>query len=195
MIVLRWSSILVFLIIVHGCGRDKHPVYPVSNMVPRPQETPTIESAAKAAYLQAVNQIRAVPRQCGKRFYAAAKPLKWNDRLYKAAYEHSKDMALCSHFSHDGSGRESDWTAKSQNLGRCSTFVNRIENNGYTRYRGVAENIAYGARSVQEVMQQWVNSEGHCKNIMNPDFTEFGMAEVSVGSGSTYWTQNFGASQ
>ena len=192
---LRFGSIVLFLLLMNGCGSQKHGVYPVSNIVPHPYQAPALEQLKKAEYIHAVNQMRAIPRRCGNKFYDAGKPLKWNDKLYRAAYEHSKDMALCKHFSHDGSGTQSDWTATAQNLGRCSTFVNRIENSGYHRYKSVAENIAYGAGSVEEVMQQWIRSEGHCKNIMNHDFTEFGMAQFSLGNGRYYWTQNFGAAQ
>jgi len=183
------------LFILSGCGAHKRMVYPVSAVHPVPSHAPTPDSAVKKHYLDAVNRMRAKTRQCGNRTYRSAKPLRWNESLYNAAYEHSKDMAQCSHFSHSGSGTHSDRTAKVQNLQRCSTFVNRIENNGYLGYRGVSENIAYGAKSVEHVMQQWIASEGHCRNIMNPKYTEFGMAQVRSPNGVYYWTQNFGTRQ
>ncbi len=193
--ILRLYAVLAMLLILGGCGGQRHVVYPVSKVHPVPHRAPALDAAAKKHYLAAVNRMRTEPRQCGNRIYHAAKPLRWNESLYHAAYEHSKDMAECSYFSHSGSGSKSDWTAKTQNLQRCSTFVNRIENNGYLRHRGVSENIAYGATSVEAVMQQWIHSEGHCRNIMNPKYTEFGMAQVRSQNGVTYWTQNFGTRQ
>jgi len=190
---LRLGSILFFLFLLSGCGSQKKVVYyPACKIKPVPHHAPALDAGTKARYLAAVNKMRAEPRRCGGRSYGAARPLQWSDKLYRAAYEHSKDMATCCHFSHSGSGRESDWTAKTQQLGKCSSFVNRIENNGYTKHRGVAENIAYGSYTFDRVMQQWINSEGHCANIMNPAFTEFGMAKVKSADGRYYWTQDFG---
>ena len=185
------AALLIFFI--GGCGSSKKVVYPSCKITPFPHAAPQIDPHQRSVYLQAVNRMRAQPRRCGSRTYAAAKPLRWNRKLYLAAYEHSRDMASCCHFSHHGSGKASDWTATAQQLGKCSSFVDRIENNGYTRHLAIAENIAYGMRSVEEVMQQWIESPGHCKNIMNPSFTEFGMAQVKDSSGRYYWTQTFGS--
>ena len=193
--ILRTAVIVYGLILLSGCGSHKHVIYPASKVQPVPYRSSNIDVSEKKLYLESVNRIRAHARQCGRKYYAEARPLKWSDTLYRAAYEHSKDMALCSHFAHSGSGTESDWTAEKQKLGRCSTFINRIENNGYLRYRGIAENIAYGAKSTDTVMRQWIGSERHCANIMNPRFTEFGMAKVIASDGRYYWTQDFGDSQ
>ncbi len=191
----RYILILLGLFTLHGCGKQKHIIYPASKIKPLPNNTPELNDEIKNQYLTAVNSLRVQSRQCGTRFYPAAKPLQWNQTLYSASYEHSKDMAICSHFSHNGSGTQSDWTAKTQNLGKCSNFVSRIENNGYLRHRGLSENIAYGATSAEEVMQQLINSEGHCKNIMNPKYIEFGMAKFVSEDGGYYWTQSFGTRQ
>jgi len=188
-------SLLAMLFILSGCGVQKRVVSPVRTVHPITSRAPVPDNSIKKHYLSAVNRMRSETRQCGNRIYRSAKPLRWNESLYKAAYEHSKDMAQCSHFSHNGSGTQSDRTAKVQNLQRCSTFVNRIEHNGYLGHLGVSENIAYGATSVEGVMQQWISSEGHCRNIMNPKYTEFGMAQVRSQNGVTYWTQNFGTRQ
>ncbi len=48
-------------------------------------------------------------------------------------------------------------------------------------YRSAGENIAEGQRSPEEVMNAWMNSEGHRKNILNPNFTTLG-----VGVAKTY---------
>lgn len=45
-----------------------------------------------------------------------------------------------------------------------------------------AENVARGQRSVAEVMQAWMNSSGHRRNMLDPQMTSFGIA-----SKSGYW--------
>ena len=190
---IRNMVLMGMFVLLNGCGSSKRVVYPVCNISPRPYAAAELSEETKKRYLEAVNRARKIPRQCGDKVYAAAKALVWNESLYRAAYEHSYDMAICSHFSHTGSGEESDWTAKRQNIGDRSSFVDRIENNGYTRHMMIAENIAYGMESVDEVMSRWLASEGHCANIMNPSFTEFGMAQVADANGRYYWTQTFGS--
>ncbi len=58
-------------------------------------------------------------------------------------------------------------------------------------YRSAGENIAEGQRSPQEVMNAWMNSEGHRKNILNPNFTKLGVGVAKTSSGILYWTQMF----
>ncbi|WP_370866554.1 CAP domain-containing protein [Saccharibacillus sp. JS10] len=53
-------------------------------------------------------------------------------------------------------------------------------------YRTAGENIAQGQRSPEKVMQDWMNSEGHRKNILNPNFTSIGVAYYNG-----YWVQLF----
>ena len=56
------------------------------------------------------------------------------------------------------------------------------------RYRTAGENIAYGYRTPQAVVDGWMNSSGHRANILNSSFTQIGVGYVSQGS---YWTQMF----
>jgi len=192
LMLLKFAMGLTVFFMLDGCGTHKRVIYPVSAVNPVPINAPKLDNVEKYSYLSAINKIREKPRLCGHKMYTAAKPLHWNEMLYRASYEHSKDMAVSTHFSHRGSGRQSDWTARTQKLVHTSTFVDRIDNNGYKNYRALSENIAYGARSLAVVMQQWVGSDGHCQNIMSPNFTEFGMAKVESKNGTVYWTQNFG---
>ena len=77
-----------------------------------------------------------------------------------------------------------------------STVATRVTRAGYT-WSIVGENIAYAfpaSSSTQDsTMQQWLNSPGHCANIMNPQFTELAVAcaEGSAAGGNAdrrYWT-------
>ena len=58
-------------------------------------------------------------------------------------------------------------------------------------YRTAGENIAKGQKTQQEVVTAWMNSEGHRKNILNPNFTNLGVGIAKDSKGTTYWTQMF----
>jgi uncharacterized YkwD family protein len=55
-------------------------------------------------------------------------------------------------------------------------------------YNSAGENIAMGQPSPEEVVNAWMNSEGHRKNILSPNFTHIGVGHTSQGN---YWTQMF----
>lgn len=134
----------------------------------------------EADVLRLVNQQRAAGASCGARgSFAPAAALTPNARLAAAAYGHSRDMADNNYFSHDSlDGR---------------SMADRINATGYT-WSTIGENIAAGYDSVQSVVSGWMSSDGHCANLMNPRFTELGMA-CARNDASTYrlyWTQEFG---
>jgi uncharacterized protein YkwD len=136
------------------------------------QETTTSELSAFA--LTALNQVNRLRQQgvpCSDQAQGRATPLRWNDQLAAAAYRHAKDMADKDYFAHQGSDG--------------SKVGDRVTASGYT-WKGVAENIAKGQRSIEEVMQGWKNSPGHCRNMMHPKYTEMGMARVG-----NIWVQVF----
>jgi uncharacterized protein YkwD len=126
-----------------------------------------------------VNQARAEPRSCGDQPFGAARPVKWNNTLEKAAARHAADMAANSYFSH--TGRDG------------ATPAQRVTRAGY-RYRMTGENIASGQVSPEAAMAGWIKSPGHCANLMNGAYTEMGVS-FSVNAASTmgvYWVQLFG---
>ena len=55
-------------------------------------------------------------------------------------------------------------------------------------YRSAGENIAYGYRTPQAVVNGWMNSSGHRANILNASYTKIGVGYVASGN---YWTQMF----
>lgn len=160
-----------------------------------PYPAPVITDDDKEAYLKAINDFRAAGQDCGSEgYFSATTALTWNDALYTASYEHSNDMAEHQNMTHDGSGLESDWTGIE--YAKESTSQERIENNDYMNWNTIGENVAYGQDDLNTVMAAWIESPGHCKSIMNPNFAEVGMSFVE-DTGSTpqkYWTQNFGSS-
>jgi uncharacterized protein YkwD len=144
---------------------------------------PSVGVSAQAAglrVLELVNQARATPRYCGNSAFSAARPLRWNDSLAEASRLHAEDMARYNYFSH--SGRDGSDPAQ------------RVERAGY-RYRATGENIAAGQLKPEDAVAVWINSPAHCANLMNPAYTEMGIA-FAVDSRSemgVYWTQVFGA--
>lgn len=67
----------------------------------------------------------------------------------------------------------------------CFTALDEV---GYS-YRKAGENIAYGQRSAEEVMNAWMNSEGHRANILG-DYDYIGIGVYEKG-GVIYWAQFF----
>lgn len=57
-------------------------------------------------------------------------------------------------------------------------------------FRGSGENIAWGQRTPEAVMQAWMNSSGHRANILNAGYTSIGVGYYVV-NGTPYWTQLF----
>ncbi len=55
-------------------------------------------------------------------------------------------------------------------------------------YKAAGENIAKGQKSASEVVNAWMNSEGHRANILNKSYTHIGVGFVKDGN---YWSQMF----
>ena len=141
-------------------------------------ELPGWEEAGQQI-LAEVNRARARPQTCGDRVFAPAPPVAWNRRLGLAALGHSSNMAQGHYFSH----QEKDG----------SMVADRATRSGYA-WRLVGENIASGNRTPQEAVAAWLDSPGHCANIMNPGFTEMGAAYAinpENENRTAYWTQVF----
>ncbi len=111
---------------------------------------------------------------CGaKGIFEPTTALKLEPQL-SAAQAHADDMKTNDYFSHtapDG-----------------STVGTRVTRTGY-RWSWVGENIARGYEDVGDVgtvMAGWLESDGHCANLINPGFSELG-----VGKRGDYWVQVF----
>ena len=68
----------------------------------------------------------------------------------------------------------------------------RVTRTGY-RWRTVAENIAAGGTDAQTVVRGWLDSPGHCTNIMGAQFSEMGVAYAvdPKSRAGIYWAQVF----
>jgi uncharacterized protein YkwD len=148
----------------------------------RPHGLPQADARSQAEIgqrvLTLVNQARTEPRRCGGQSFGAAAPLAWDEKLAAAARAHSEEMAQLRNLSHTGrDGKSVDA---------------RVTRAGYA-WRFVAENIAAGQPSAEEVTAGWIASPGHCANLMSPKATVMGAA-FALAPGSDmgiYWTQVF----
>ena len=146
--------------------------------LPKP---PVLEPAAQAArVLELVNAARAAERTCGRQNFAPASALKRSPVLAAAAAAHARDMAEHAELTHTGSDG--------------SKPADRLTRAGY-EWRASGENVAAGQHDADTVVAAWLKSPGHCANIMEPSFTEMGVAFVQVpgANPSIYWAQSFAA--
>lgn len=173
------AAFLDFPVTVNAPAVTPAPI-PAPTPGPAPAPTPSTGiSASEQRVLDLTNQARAVARSCGTTSYPAAPALTWNASLATAARNHASDMAVRNYFSHTSQD------------GR--TFVQRATNAGYSGYRALGENIAAGQPTPESVVAGWLNSPGHCSNIMSANFRELGVGVGTGGSYGIYWVQDFGA--
>ena len=121
--------------------------------------------------LLAVNTARAQSRVCGSVSYPAAPALRWNDKATQAARIQADYLQQNNLFSHTG--------ANGNNVG------DRLTTTGYV-WAEVGENLAAGYIDIATVMQGWIDSPGHCANLMHASFTEIGVSRVEGVSSNTY---------
>lgn len=93
-------------------------------------------------------------------------PLKADWRLDKLAQDHA------------------EWMARRGSLRHSS-----LSDVPYSR-RG--ENIAMGQRDARSVTKAWMNSRGHRRNILDPNFTHVGFGYAETKNGTPYWCTVFG---
>ncbi|WP_208589523.1 CAP domain-containing protein [Gracilibacillus suaedae] len=99
--------------------------------------------------------------------------LEIDAELSKVAKQKSEDMATNGYFSH--------------NSPTYGSPFDMIQQAGID-YRTAGENIAKGQQTPEEVVNAWMNSEGHRANILNENFTHIGVGYVEQGN---HWTQQF----
>lgn len=126
--------------------------------------------------LKLVNAAREHGALCGSRSFAPVPPVRLSDQLADVAYGHATDMAEHNYFEHEDL--------------QGHTPADRVKAAGYAE-KLVGENIAYGPTSADEVVQGWLDSPGHCENIMDPRFAEMGIAYAPgrVQRHGLYWVQ------
>jgi uncharacterized protein YkwD len=140
-------------------------------------KAPTINASYEQEVLDLVNTIRADH---------GLAPLKLVTPLEEAARYHATDMGQDNYFEHDSYDRDGD------ELSHVCEWSSRI-GTYYPDWASLSENIAAGYSTPESVMNGWMNSTGHRKNILRAGSWEIGVGYYR-GSGSyyTYWVQDFG---
>lgn len=135
-----------------------------------PAQNQTVSGAQTGFESDMLKQVNAQRAKNGK------SALTLNQSLCASARVRASEIAKDGCFSHtrpDDSG--------------CFTAISGVS------YRTAGENIAmgtWGYYGVDEIMDGWMNSEGHRANILNGDFSEVGFGCVVV-NGNGYWVQMF----
>ncbi len=126
----------------------------------------------KNIILSLVNEYRTSGADCGDDYYTPVDSVQWNEKLEAAAQAHSDDMHRHEFMDHTGSDGSSPG--------------DRLDAADY-HWSTYGENVAMGETLTEEsVVEGWMASEGHCKNIMNGSFEEMAVARTEK-----YWTQVF----
>jgi uncharacterized protein YkwD len=153
-------------------GSDTWLVLATAYVVPAVSQAPLLATRA----LQLVNEARARGSRCGERSFGPAPPVKLSGTLAGVALGHAADMAQHNYFEHEDLAGHSP--------------ADRVRAVGYPE-KLVGENIAYGPKTAEEVVQGWLDSPGHCENIMDPRFAEMGIAYAAgrASKRGLYWVQ------
>lgn len=148
----------------------------VSSAAVSPVHMSALSPVLATRALQLVNNVRARGTRCGAEVFGPAPPVTLSGTLAGVAFGHASDMAEHNYFEHE-------------NL-QGKTPSDRVRASGYQE-KLVGENIAYGPKTVDEVVRGWLDSPGHCENIMDPRFAEMGVGyAVSHDSRhALYWVQ------
>jgi uncharacterized protein YkwD len=160
---------------------------PKAEIEPRLKLGDIYASSLEIEVFNLVNQARTNPAAFGYGNLTPVPPLEWNAALLYVAWLHSVDMAADNYFNHDSYNRSGGA------LVFFRSWADRVRE-WYVHNTSISENIAWNTSgSAQEVVQAWMNSQGHRENIMNisGNFTE-GAIGIATGNGKHYWTHDFG---
>jgi uncharacterized protein YkwD len=139
-----------------------------STAKPKPKPKPKSRTTTLEDQVTALVNTERAKAGCGR--------VRTNEQLRTAARRHSQDMATRNYFSHDSLDGRSPW--------------DRAKAAGYSQ--PIGENIAKGQRTPASVMDAWMNSAGHRRNILNCDARAIGVGLAFDGN-TPIWTQLFGA--
>lgn len=107
---------------------------------------------------------------------ARSTPLRMDIECDRAAQSHAEWMA-----EHDKMSHEQQFSYENRTVG------DRLKK----KWTAVGENIAVGQETPSEVVQDWLNSSGHRKNIKNSSFEHVGFGVSTSKNGLKYWCTVF----
>lgn len=148
--------------------------------VAQAQPLPCPADLDSAQALRQLNALRAMARSCGALALPAAAPLRWDARLAVSAQAFAEELAQRDALSHRGQ--------------RAGSLRERLRRAGYPMREG-GENLAAGPETLEQALEQWLASPGHCDNLMLRDFRDMGLACVAApGRHERFWVLQLGRS-
>ncbi len=143
--------------------------------VPKQEQQAPAQEQKKAEAPKGISQYaqQVIDLTNKERANAGLPALKADAALSNVAQKKSEDMQKNNYFSHTSPTYGSPF--------------DMMRDFGIS-YKTAGENIAQGQRTPQEVVNAWMNSPGHRKNILSQQFTHIG---VGYESGGNHWTQMF----
>jgi uncharacterized protein YkwD len=129
--------------------------------------------AEPAVLLVLVNAARAAGGDCGRRGpRPALAALAWSDTLTAVAERQARWLARHGELVHVGEG--------GKRLG------DRAHEEGY-RWQRINENLALGQAAAAEAVADWLRSDEHCANLLDPGVAEFALACAGTSQGERVW--------
>lgn len=140
---------------------------------------PDAWTAFEWTVLEQTNARREAGATCDGEVFGPASPLAMDPYLRLAARLHSTDMGENGFFAHESLDER--------------TPSDRVYEAGF-RGSLIGENIARGQPDPTAVVQAWMDSPGHCRNIMDPRYHFLGVGLAYSPTDEPFWTQNFAGS-
>ncbi|MDD3706567.1 MAG: CAP domain-containing protein [Clostridiaceae bacterium] len=144
-------------------------------VIPAPVQGTTGEGAGEGTGAMSSDESRILRLVNAERAKTGAKSLSSSSECTRLARMKSQDMVNNNYFSHQSPTYGSPFDMLKSNK---------------VSYMYAGENIAMN-QSAEAAFKAWMNSEGHRKNILNPNFTELGIGIAPKGNGSYIYTQLF----
>lgn len=139
---------------------------------------PCVDPSAMQHWVEQINAQRAAGAACAPAV-PDAQQLEWDPRLAATALAQATDLALRDTLSHRDA--------------RQRTLKERLQASGYP-LRVAGENLAAGQSQFEGALSAWLASAGHCANLMQPQYSDVGLACVQR-RGSRYerfWVAHLG---
>lgn len=123
-------------------------------------------------FVRAINKVRNQGCRCNGERQPSVGRVNYNKTLSYSAYTHALDIREQRRLSH--------FSSQGDDIGE------RADQCGY-RWEVIGENLAYGQESIDEVLQDWIQSYTHCTLLMDKRFKDVGFAKVGP-----WWVLHFG---
>ena len=113
------------------------------------------------------------------------RPLLNNSKLNSSAQDQANQMSRLSRNTTDA-----DALQHIPDGSRRPTLSSRVDYAGF-EWKSIAENIAFGFNSAQDVVNAWLGSAPHRANILSSQFTSMGIGFTKSSNGTFFWAMHF----